>query len=247
MITLLGHSQTDPVLFWTMLEAIGTVAAAVSALFGLIYFEVIRPWCRQPKLIILFENGVPYQSTRELVIAQNEQKMLTSWAYLIRVGVKNTSKTTARGVRIKFSKQGNFERYSEIGFIPYDLEWVDTNETRREVLGVNEVACAEFLVSVKKDPDFWWFQPYNFTSKIGYGHALGLPTTNNPPDTAYLEFTAYAENSTKISRKVYRVEYEKPNDNFRYFKIFPSKDEIMDYPNNEDDPWLSETKTINEE
>ncbi len=230
----------NPEILWTMLEAVGTIAAAVVALFGLLYFEAIRPWIRQPKLSIVFEDGLPFKSTREIEIARNETRTLTSWAYLIRVGVKNTSKTNARGVRIKFSNQGNSDRYTEHGFISYDLEWVDTNEIRREALGKNELAYADFLISVKDDPEFWWFQPYNFSMKSGYGHAAGLPKTNNPPDIAYLEFTAYAENSSKVARSVYKVEYDIPKNNFRFFKISPSEDEIMEYPEIDDIPWQSE-------
>ena len=51
--------QTD--VFWSMLEAIGTIAASVIALFSVLYFEIFRPARRKPLLEFHYKNINPYK------------------------------------------------------------------------------------------------------------------------------------------------------------------------------------------
>ena len=203
---------TDPAdsTFWTMLEAIGTVLASAIALFGLLYFEVFRPWMRKPSLSLKYEARSPYSSLTDLVLGGKPPRIVTSLARTIRVAVFNTSKTAAVGVRVKLTALGRHDLMRDDSFVSYDLPWADISETRRPILAYGEQAFVDLLIGVRSDPQAWWFQPYDPTHSRGFGNVSGLPETPEPPFKAYLELVAYAENMDDPVTQVFEVAYDKP-------------------------------------
>jgi len=203
---------TDPRsdVFWTMLEAIGTITASLVALFSVLYFELIRPWRRRPTLRLDFADMPPYSSLTHLNLGGRPPRIHTSIARTIRIGVLNTSRVPARGVRLKFRALAGSDLEAHSGLIPYDLPWVDIDGTRREILSRDEEAFAEFIVGVKDDPGAWWFQPYDPSHSIGFGNLAGLPETPKPPFTAHAELVAYAENLESPVIQVFEITYDKP-------------------------------------
>lgn len=201
-------NPNDPI-FWTMLEAIGTCLAAGIAIFGLFYFEIFRPSLNNPSLEILFKNENPYTSiTTGLILAGKPPDYLTSIARFIRIGVENKSRTHAVGVRVKLSWIADEYQGKFTNFIPYDLLWVDTKNTRKEVLGFREEAFAELFINVQLDHEVWWLQPYDIRHASGFGNIAGLPTTPEPPYRVFIELTAYAENLPNPVSKVFQVDYD---------------------------------------
>jgi hypothetical protein len=203
---------TDPStdVFWTMLEAIGTITASIVALFSVLYFELIKPSRNRPALRLKFEDVPPYSSLTNLNIAGRPPRVHTSIARLIRIGVLNTSKVPARGVRLKFRALAGDDLEAHNGLIPYDLPWVDIEGSRREILSKDEEAYVEFIVGVKDDPEAWWFQPYDPSHSIGFGNLAGLPQTPEPPFTAHAELVACAENLETPAIQVFEITYDKP-------------------------------------
>lgn len=68
-IELKNLLHPQPVFIWTIIEAIGTLAAAVIAAFGWLYFEIYLPRKKQPKLKINFDDAPPYRIPADLLEA----------------------------------------------------------------------------------------------------------------------------------------------------------------------------------
>lgn len=98
------------------------------------------------------------------------------------------------------------------GFIPYDLSWVDTGDTRREILGKREEGLVELIIGVRSDPESWWLQPYDPLHSIGFGNLGGLPETPEPPFKAFLQVTAYAENLAEPVVQLFEATYDRPSE-----------------------------------
>jgi hypothetical protein len=160
-------------------------------------------------LQLRYEQRRPYASTTEFVIAGKFPNQVTSLARQIRVGVVNTSKVPARGVRVKLNGVGGKDRRRDDLLIPYDLPWVDTGEKNRDLLAGNEEAFVELLIGVQKDAQAWWYQPYDPTHSTGFGGPAGLPETPEPPFTAYVELVAYAENLADPAVQTFELAYDK--------------------------------------
>lgn len=110
---------------WTAIEAIGTVAAVVVALF----YRDIRDWIRRPRLVILpIESGPPDwvkvpTARRRLdtgeVIAEAD-------SYYLRMRVRNEGHTRAEQVEVfaaKLLKEQDGKLSEVENFIPMNLEW----------------------------------------------------------------------------------------------------------------------------
>ena len=195
--------------YWAMMEAVGTICAAAVATLGLVYFEILRPLFGQPSFSIKFRNQQPYSSHTDIILGGTPPRQHSSMGRTIRLGIENASRTAARGVRVKLIRL-YFDDGTRIdGFIPYDLAWVDTKETRREVLAVKEEAFVELLVGIKDYPEYWWLQPFDPTSSQSFGNVPSLPTSLQPPYRCYLEVAAYAENRSRPPQsRRFEVNYE---------------------------------------
>jgi len=204
--------------FWSMLEAIGTICASAIALFSVLYFEIIRPLKNKPELRIKYENSHPYSSLVHLRLGGKFPHIHTSIARAIRIGIVNTSKVPARGVRLKFRTLAGPDREADQSFIPYDLPWVDIDDTRREIIAKDEEAFAEFIIGIRDYPEAWWFQPFDPTQSSGFGNIAGLPKSIQPPFKAYAELVAYAENLESPVSQVFEITYDKPN-KLGFFKM----------------------------
>ena len=194
--------------YWQMLEAIGTVCAAAVATIGLVYLEIVRPLMSRPSVSIRFWNAPPYSSLGDLILARSGPESHTSVARHIRVGIMNSSRTPARGIRVKLNRIATAGFGLDRSLIPYDLHWVDTRDTRREILGHREEAFVDLLVGVWDDPAHWWLQPYDFHHAAGFGSLAGLPTSPEPPFAAFIELVAYCENHPGSVARAFRIDYE---------------------------------------
>lgn len=195
-------SQTDPnsEVFWVMVSAIGTVLAVVVALFTTLYFKILKPILEQPKLVIKFKNESPYSVENEVVVNGNRGSLGT--CRLIRLGLQNNSRTPAEKPRIKITaitdKDGNLTP----GFLPYDLNWVDTGTIERENICYKEEAYADLLIGMTRDPKYWWLQPYDPSQQGDFRQVKRLGILPIQMQTiSFIETVAYAKNLKKRPRK----------------------------------------------
>ena len=210
-----------------IMTAAGTCGATVIALVSILIFVVILPAMSRPSLEIRYlDNQDPYVITGDAILTEPSLTAPTSPAIFIRVGVENTSKNAARNVSLKFSRLADRDKVKDSGFVPYDMNWADTRESNRAILAPKEEGLIDLFLGLQDDPEFWWFQPWDFYHSLHLG-TYTLPTSPLEPLVSYIELIAYAENLAKPKAVVFEVTYAQVR-RYTEFRMRPVKIKIRD-------------------
>ncbi len=186
---------TDP----DWLGAIGTIFATIVALF-IAFLPSIRNHWNKPKIIIEYDNDTPFCVSK--MIYKEEEPMEIS--YFIRLRIKNTGGTSARGCEAKISKIVDLARNDEDMFIDtHQLKW--SYHTRGPVhLNSGEIEYVDFLevfedetrnIIIVGEPDYYK-EPYKTRNS-------SVPRTDH-----LIEVKIYGENFKPVSASFKYINHE---------------------------------------
>ena len=143
-------SSSIPSIDWVAVGALGTLAAAVVALFVAFLPSLLGKWNR-PKPDIQFQNEVPYsrysRTAIKYVVQGNDENIIekSGWAYWVRLRIQNTGKSVMQACegRLDQITDNTTHETEHRDFDPVVLHWVghtkgplDINRNEYEYLDV---------------------------------------------------------------------------------------------------------------